>query len=199
MPIDLLDPDNQNDSDNIGGRVLRRQTGAPSLKSTDDVDVALSAGDKVPSTPRKREGTISPDTSNSNNTSEQGFDHQGNEHKSKKSRKTVNVDGSEANVPATNSESDTSNSKRFRTAAQLAREQRSRRRQAAQGNDGFETSVGISVSRKPDNRITHKKKVPGSGINSLETDANVVRVPMLTGTLVLYRGLHPRAVFIRRV
>lgn len=202
IPLDSFDPAKQNDSDNVRGRVLRRQTVSPSQKLTDDVNVTEISGgnNKVPSTSRKREGTVSPDASNSNNTSEQDFDHQGNELKSKKSRKAVTFDDTEANVTAANSESDNSNSKRFRTAAQLAREQRSRRRrQAAQGTDVPEASVGVPVSRKPDNRITHKKKVLGSSSNSTETDANVVRVPMLTGTLVLYRGSHPRAVFIRRV
>lgn len=199
-PDDLNNLDNRNDSDNVRGRVLRRQTGSPSQKLSDEVDVTTPvSSNKVPSTSRKREGTVSPDTSNSNNTSEQDIDHQGNEVKSKKSRKTVTFDGTEANASAANSESDTS--KRFRTAAQLAREQRSRRRQAAQGTDGLDPSVAVSVSRKPDNRSTHKKKVPGSSAanNSTETDANIVRVPMRTGTLILYQGSHRRAVFIRRV
>ena len=200
-PDDLNNLDNRNDSDNVRGRVLRRQTGSPSQKLSDEVDVTTPvSSNKVPSTSsRKREGTVSPDTSNSNNTSEQDIDHQGNEVKSKKSRKTVTFDGTEANASAANSESDTS--KRFRTAAQLAREQRSRRRQAAQGTDGLDPSVAVSVSRKQDNRSTHKKKVPGSSAanNSTETDANIVRVPMRTGTLILYQGSHRRAVFIRRV
>ena len=159
-----------------------------------------TAGANTVTTSRKREGTVSPDSSNSNSTPEQDYDHEGNEHTSKKSRKNVTFDGAsvaEASAAAANSESD--NSKRLRTAAQLAREQRSRRRQAALGTDGADSAVPASLPRKPDNRITHKKKVPGSSSSSTETDANVVRVPMLTGTLVLYRGSKPRAVFIRRV
>jgi hypothetical protein len=201
IALDLLDPDSRHDSDNVRGRLLRRQTGSPTQKLTDDANGTLSVGsNKVSSTSRKREGTVSPDTSNSNNTSEQDFDRQGHDPKSKKTRKTVTFDSAEPNVAATNSESDTSNNKRLRTAAQLAREQRSQRRQAAQGTDGSESSLGVSsVARKSDSRSTHKKKVPGSSMNNTETDANVVRVPMRTGTLVLYRGSHPRAVFIRRV
>lgn len=191
---------NQNDSDTLRGRVLRRQSSS-TQKAAHDVIVASTAGaNKVSTTSRKREGTVSPDSSNSNSTPEQDHDHEGNEHTSKKSRKTVTFDGAnaaEANAAAVNSESD--NSKRLRTAAQLAREQRSRRRQAALGTDEADPSVPASLPRKPDNRITHKKKVPGSSSSSTETDTNVVRVPMLTGTLVLYRGSKPRAVFIRRV
>ena len=201
-PFDSFNQDAQNDSDNLNGRVLRRQTGSSPHKETNDGNVASSvSSSKAPSTSRKRDGTVSPDSSNSNNTAEQEYDREGCGHNAKKSRKTVTFDGStaaEANVAA-NSESDTS--KRSRTAAQLAREQRSRRRQAALGVDGSEASMAVSLPRKPDNRVTHKKKVPGSsnGTSNAETDANVVRVPMLTGTLVLYRGSKPRAVFIRRV
>ena len=190
---------NQNDIDALRGRVLRRQSSS-TQKVAHDVNVASTAGANTVTTSRKREGTVSPDSSNSNSTPEQDYDHEGNEHTSKKSRKNVTFDGAsvaEASAAAANSESD--NSKRLRTAAQLAREQRSRRRQAALGTDGADSAVPASLPRKPDNRITHKKKVPGSSSSSTETDTNVVRVPMLTGTLVLYRGSKPRAVFIRRV
>ena len=199
--MDSFNPDTQNDSDNLNGRALRRQTGLSSLKVTDDANVTTTVGtSKVPTTSRKREGTVSPDSSNSNNIAEQDYDNEANGHKAKKSRKTVSFQGaavSEANVAASNSESDSS--KRFRTAAQLAREQRSRRRQASLGVDESDPSMTVAISRKPDNRVTHKKKVPASSSNNTEIDANIVRVPMLTGTLVLYRGSNPRAVFIRRV
>lgn len=199
--LDSFNPEMRNDSDNVNGRVLRRQAGSSPLKVTDDADVTSTVGTgKVPTTSRKREGTVSPDSSNSNNIAEQDYDNEANGHKAKKSRKTVSFQGStasELNVAASNSESDSS--KRFRTAAQLAREQRSRRRQAALGADGSDPSMTVAISRKPDNRATHKKKVPASSSNNAETDANIVRVPMLTGTLVLYRGSNPRAVFIRRV
>jgi hypothetical protein len=193
---------NRNDIESVRGRVLRRQTTSSSPTLSSEESNAQSTPNVATTTmSRKREATISPDSSNSNKiagNSTNEFESTNN-NKSKKSRKTVTFDGkTDVNATPANSESD--NSKRSRTAAQLAREQRSRRRQAAQSIDGSDHIVVAATQRKADNRINHKKKSLGStSKNSTEVDTNVVRVPMLTGTLILYRGAHPRAVFVRRV
>lgn len=73
------------------------------------------------------------------------------------------------------------------------REQRSRRRQALIVDD---PEVGSSTDGKhprpvePVTRVTKKSK---SGV-----DEEVIKIPMLTGTLFLYRGLRRRAEFIRK-
>ena len=73
-----------------------------------------------------------------------------------------------------------------------AREERSRRRQAKIDEDvpGQESSGG---KRRPPPLNGSKKRPRG------ENDGEVVKVKLLTGTLFLYRGLHRRAEFIRRV
>jgi hypothetical protein len=191
---------NRNDTESVRGRILRRQTATSSPTEAND-DANSTSNVATTTSSRKREATVSPDSSNSNIITgldtNQDIDGISN-NKSKKARKTVTFDGNtEMNAASVNSESD--NAKRLRTAAQLAREQRSRRRQAAQGMDGSDHTSVMASQRKPDNRTNHKKKVLGSTSTNAETDTNVVRVPMLTGTLMLYRGAHPRAVFVRRV
>jgi hypothetical protein len=117
---------------------------------------------------RKREATVSPDSSTealvpSDDTSAGKA--------SKKARKTVTFEGSPEAAVA-HSESDS----RLRSAA--LREERSRRRDAK----------GAFV-----------RGGKGTHVPKIGDDTDVVRVPMLTGTLLLYRGTKPRAVFVRRI
>lgn len=67
-----------------------------------------------------------------------------------------------------------------RAAAASAREQRSKRRQAQQ-------PPSVSFSRPTKKSKTSKSKEPA------------IKIPMLTGTLFLYRGRHRRAEFVRKV
>jgi hypothetical protein len=203
---------NRNDSESIRGRILRRQNVASSPTTTDDVTLPTEATGKssviTTVSSRKREANISPSSSNSNGTVVDNNDHIDSDAKSKKRRKTVTFDGS-TETTAVNSESDTS--KRLRAAAQLAREERSRRRRdalaiqeeslhAISATGATSCAVNSSRHRKADSRFNQKKKASGTSASNVATDtADVVRVPMLTGTLILYRGTHPRAVFIRRV
>ena len=88
------------------------------------------------------------------------------------------------------------------TAARRAREERSRRRQAT-----LQPSVAVH-HRKATRVLDHtsrrrnchgkKKHGPPSASTTVQ-DKDVVRVPMLTGTLILYRGPHRRAEFVRSV
>lgn len=79
-------------------------------------------------------------------------------------------------------ESDMSGSKQ--RPGSLSREERSKRRQAMIEQDKLNWSKPV-MSRPP-----KKKKA--------QRDEEVVRVPMLTGTLLLYRGAHRRAEFVRK-
>jgi hypothetical protein len=115
---------------------------------------------------RKREATVSPESSNETVPSD---DTTGGK-AAKKSRKTVTFDGPTEAAPQSESDS------RMRAAA--LREERSRRRD--------EKGAFVRKGAKG----AHPKK---------GEDTEVVRVPMLTGTLLLYRGAKPRAVFVRRV
>lgn len=80
-----------------------------------------------------------------------------------------------------------SDSSETKAAAAKARQQRSQRRQA---------KVDEDVVKNP-----HKPSVPIAANNKKIKTKNddVIRVTMLTGTLLLYRGKHRRAEFIRRV
>ena len=88
------------------------------------------------------------------------------------------------------------------TAARRAREERSRRRQAT-----LQPSVAVhhrKATRVLDHtsrrRSCHSKKKHGPpSASTTVQDKDVVRVPMLTGTLILYRGPHRRAEFVRSV
>lgn len=228
----LLDQDITN-AEGTRGRVLRRQVMASSPTTTallaeaengkptaNTPTTTTTAGDSAGSdtmttTSRKREATVSPDSSNSNMIAA-GQGHDGN--KSKKSRKNVTFDGPSTTTVAVtntiNSESDTS--KQPRTAAQIAREQRSRRREVAaqqQGLDGNglnHLALSSLSSRRGDPNIkrnnNNKKKNKSGGVNAIASNDNttdaetsIVRVTMLTGTLILYKGARRRAVFVRRV
>lgn len=87
----------------------------------------------------------------------------------------------------------TTNKKRSLRSRVSDREQRSRRRQALIVD---EPEVGISTDGKrprplePVTRVTKKSK---SGVSE-----DVIKIPMLTGTLFLYRGERRRAEFIRK-
>lgn len=108
-----------------------------------------------------------------------------------KKQRVVNFDLPESGN-ATTDESSTAASEREskRSAAISAREARSKRRQAH-----FDVDAGVS---QPPNK---KAKTSNNSKKKSSTTANskdVVRIPMLTGTLVLYRGKHRRAEFIRK-
>jgi hypothetical protein len=134
---------------------------------------------------RKREAAVTPENHSNKEVAEAN--------ETKKPRKTVTF---EETTGTTASESDTSHKK----AAASAREERSRRRQAAlQEQKSAKLLIHTSQMmrrRKPDNRRSHKKKAVA---RDDDDDKNVVRVPMLTGTLFLYKGPNARAVFVRSV
>lgn len=69
-----------------------------------------------------------------------------------------------------------------KSAAAISREERSKRRQAMIDEDK------VTKNARPEK----KKKI-------IKSSDDVVRVPLLTGTLYLYRGLQRRAEFVRKV
>lgn len=84
---------------------------------------------------------------------------------------------------------------------QAAREQRSLRRQAK-----IDSDVNPSLVAAPgsvESNVLKKRRIspPKQSAKRIKSDdgEEVVKVNMLTGTLYLYRGLHPRAEFVRRV
>lgn len=84
------------------------------------------------------------------------------------------------------------NKKRSLRSRVSDREQRSRRRQALIVEEPEVSSTDGKRPRplEPVTRVTKKSK---SGVNE-----EVIKIPMLTGTLFLYRGLRRRAEFIRK-
>lgn len=84
---------------------------------------------------------------------------------------------------------------------QAAREQRSLRRQAK-----IDTDVNPTLGPAPGSvqlNASKKRRIPPpkQSTKRIKTDdgEEVVKVHLLTGTLYLYRGLHRRAEFVRRV
>jgi len=75
-----------------------------------------------------------------------------------------------------------------------AREQRSLRRQAMVEDVVPQHPVLSSTGKRP--RSTPPP--PGNVSKKARKDGEVIKVPMLTGTLILYRGLNRRAEFIRK-
>lgn len=98
----------------------------------------------------------------------------GNEKTNKKKRKSSDLDPQTAAEPP----SDSSDAK---NAAAAARAARSLRRQA-------------KLEEEHTKRMLHHEPPPKKA--KTEKDSNVVRVPMLTGTLILYRGPRRRAQFV---
>ena len=74
-----------------------------------------------------------------------------------------------------------------------AREARSRRRQAQIDEEAPADDASKGTTRRvaPQGNARKRQRV--------DTDGEVIKVKLLTGTLFLYRGLHRRAEFIRRV
>jgi hypothetical protein len=79
-----------------------------------------------------------------------------------------------------------------------AREQRSLRRQAK-----IDTDVIPPLSEASSHHSARKRRLPPPKHSNkrvkLDNAENVVKVHLLTGTLYLYRGLHRRAEFVRRI
>ena len=79
-----------------------------------------------------------------------------------------------------------------------AREQRSLRRQAK-----IDTDVILPASDASNHQTAKKRRLPPPNHSNkrvkLGDAENVVKVHLLTGTLYLYRGLHRRAEFVRRI
>lgn len=88
-------------------------------------------------------------------------------------------------------------SRKMRAAAATVstRDERVRRRQASQP-DALPV-YHHDKTRRLDQHRNHKKAIVGTNTKVVEKD--VVRVPMLTGTLYLYRGRHRHAEFVRTV
>jgi len=91
------------------------------------------------------------------------------------------------------SESETSSRKSSTADKVSAREARSRRRQAQidEETPANDASKGTTRRAAPQGNARKRQRV--------DTDGEVIKVKLLTGTLFLYRGLHRRAEFIRRV
>lgn len=85
------------------------------------------------------------------------------------------------------SPSDSSTTDAIAKAKASAREERSRRRQALQKDEGPLKPPAVNNGKARPNKKAKK--------TTLE---DVIKVPMLTGTLILYRGLHRRAEFVRK-
>ena len=86
-----------------------------------------------------------------------------------------------------------------KTAAARAREERSRRRQATHPEPVM-ANINNRKHRIDHRRSQKKTLTPPSSLADNKHDAkDVVRVPMLTGTLILYRGRNRRAEFVRNV
>mmetsp|Transcript_24837 Transcript_24837/g.36751 ORF Transcript_24837/g.36751 Transcript_24837/m.36751 type:complete len:236 (-) Transcript_24837:80-787(-) len=116
-----------------------------------------------------------------------------------KKRKNKSVSFSDTGTPAQSDDSSSSAKKAS------AREQRSLRRQAKIDEEVVFT-VPIGGSRSSKRRLPSSRSGSGGNINSSNKrvkgengNEEVVKVKLLTGTLYLYRGLHRRAEFIRRV
>mmetsp|Transcript_7913 Transcript_7913/g.9061 ORF Transcript_7913/g.9061 Transcript_7913/m.9061 type:complete len:230 (-) Transcript_7913:141-830(-) len=112
-----------------------------------------------------------------------------------KKKKSKSVAFSDAGTPAQSDDSSTDPKK------SSAREQRSRRRQAK--IDDVVVSVPNGSSQICKRRLpSSSRATTGKNSNSITKktkDGEVVKVKLLTGTLYLYRGLHRRAEFIRRI
>lgn len=108
------------------------------------------------------------------------------------------VSFSEARAPAASAKPATA-------VRKAAREQRSLRRQAKIDTDVVPliAQPGGVVQQQLSNSITKKRRIPPPKNNNKrlksEEGEEVVKVILLTGTLYLYRGLHRRAEFIRRI
>mmetsp|Transcript_15602 Transcript_15602/g.23633 ORF Transcript_15602/g.23633 Transcript_15602/m.23633 type:complete len:234 (+) Transcript_15602:46-747(+) len=120
------------------------------------------------------------------------------EGEAEKKKKNKSVSFSDADTPAQSDDS-SSNAKKA-----SAREQRSLRRQAKIDEEVVFT-VQSGGSRSGKRRLPSSRNSGGNINNSNkrakgeEGNEEVVKVKLLTGTLYLYRGLHRRAEFIRRV
>jgi len=121
------------------------------------------------------------------------------EGENEKKRKNKSVSFSDTGTPVHSDDSSSSAKKAS------AREQRSLRRQAKIDEDVvFTVQSGASGSIK--RRLPSSRNGSGGNINSSNKrtkgengNEEVVKVKLLPGTLYLYRGLHRRAEFIRRV
>ena len=74
-----------------------------------------------------------------------------------------------------------------------AREQRSLRRQTKDDDDD-----GTTGAKRTRQGPIKNSGLPSNSKRARRTDDEVIKVPMLTGTLYLYRGLHRRAEFVRK-
>lgn len=108
----------------------------------------------------------------------------------KKPRKTVTFDKDVISASTTVSESDTS--KKIRAAALARRERNDGRRRRRQADTKLRQSF-----TKPKLRSGANELQPQPAVENEKED--VVRVSMLTGTLLIYRGSKRRAEFIRNV
>jgi hypothetical protein len=88
-----------------------------------------------------------------------------------------------------------------------ARAARSARRQAKIETDPVQKVPSIEPSKKLHKRRLDMKSVKRNGSSNASNmkksaggkDDEVVKVKLVTGTLYLYKGVHRRAVFVRRV
>ncbi len=105
----------------------------------------------------------------------------------------------EKESPPSPSVSDTSSSRRL-----SARAARSARRQAKievdpVAKDQIGTSTKKVFKRRMDVKRNNATSVGASLKKSSDNEEEVVKVKLNTGTLYLYKGLHRRAVFVRRI
>jgi hypothetical protein len=112
--------------------------------------------------------------------------------RTKKKRKTVSFA-----PPGTEDASDASSDISKKAAAASAREERSRRRQAVLEEQ--QQLLSQEHRRNAHNSRGANRKNGRNKDPALDDEKDVVRVPMLTGTLFLYKGQHRRAEFVRNV
>lgn len=177
----------------LTGRLLTKTTGQH-VRGEDASEQALGRPTDSPTStaiPAVRKRDVTPDLSTMANS-------RSSSSPAKKSRKTVTFDVSNAAVAvaAVVATAESSDARKKLPAAAAARHERSCRRQAAAA---AAPSSQRRTAAPPDPRRRPPRRTKPDVDDDDDEPCTIVRVPMRTGTLVLYRGAHPRAEFVRSV
>jgi hypothetical protein len=161
-------------------------------------DQSLKSKKKTPNKQptSKNDGGIGKARTSSGTSSNSSAEENSDSRKKKSKKENSQTDDSDASSPKS-SHSDPSKNEKSNRASVSDREQRSRRRQAIIEEDTPTTTATTTTNTKRPRPPT--AAAPPSKKVKTETDEEVIKVPMLTGTLYLYRrGLRRRAEFIRK-
>jgi hypothetical protein len=161
-------------------------------------DQSLKSKKKTPNKQptSKNDGGIGKAPRSTSGTSSNSSAEENSDSRKKKSKKENSQTDSDASSPKS-SHSDPSKNEKSNRLSISDREQRSRRRQAIIEEDTPTTTATTTTSTKRPRPPT--AATPPSKKVKTETGEEVIKVPMLTGTLYLYRrGLRRRAEFIRK-